>query len=461
MMINRITIENLKRIDQGTLLDPTFFTKVEDFVYEIEAEGSPDMAREIFLSVSATLNKSDESAIKKYLPILCALRLISLISVSDNEKKIFLGDNIITLLNQNYVNVKFWLKFVFSAYAAEDETQQDLQKLFVSSLSESSALISEKNIQITTGQVRPLVKNWIYDYNAYVPLNKERSASDETAYINQSPNTKLLTPDQRNLLLKLLRIYDWLRFDVLVPKKIIEDLQEAASERPILTARVNRVEKIETPIPPQPQSAFDQKISQASASAHGLDLEALKHRVEETEIRNQRSEIKDQTTIPKNSITLTPDEIKREVSAPELAAPTGSFSKEIASSQAPRNDRVGVVPPPPAVMKPVAPINASASGLRSLNDIKTIEDLKKITVMFLRQGPLQNQISNIKNQILRLAAANNLLPYYAVVVFEQSPLFQAYLKKGSSKMIDQKSDIDLSQEEFEAIADLRKEIERL
>src|SRR3989338_7426146 len=87
MMINRITIENLKRIDQGTLLDPTFFTKVEDFVYEIEAEGSPDMAREIFLSVSATLNKSDERAIKKYLPILCALRLISLISVSDNEKK--------------------------------------------------------------------------------------------------------------------------------------------------------------------------------------------------------------------------------------------------------------------------------------------------------------------------------------------------------------------------------------
>jgi hypothetical protein len=43
-----------------------------------------------------------------------------------------------------------------------------------------------------------------------------------------------------------------------------------------------------------------------------------------------------------------------------------------------------------------------------------------------------------------------------VSIFEQSPLFQEYLQMGAKKMGDASAQTDLTHEEFEAIADLKK-----
>jgi hypothetical protein len=97
----------------------------------------------------------------------------------------------------------------------------------------------------------------------------------------------------------------------------------------------------------------------------------------------------------------------------------------------------------------------------SSSTIGTVDDLKKIDLAYLRQGQLQNQMLNIKDQILTLARVNRLLPYYTVNAFEQSPLFRSYMMHGRSKLGSGEAVGDLTQAEFEAVTDLRKELERL
>jgi hypothetical protein len=117
-------------------------------------------------------------------------------------------------------------------------------------------------------------------------------------------------------------------------------------------------------------------------------------------------------------------------------------------------------------------------GLSELKEIRTIDDLSKIEPAHLRQGPLPEQIMFLKQRIGQLARENDLLPINIIPVFEQSPLFQTYLKAGSymieKNIGDEKLALDqmleefeaaglegLTQQEFEAVADLKKDLESL
>jgi hypothetical protein len=174
------------------------------------------------------------------------------------------------------------------------------------------------------------------------------------------------------------------------------------------------------------------------------------------------------------------EEIKREVAAQELPA----HKQQIASSSrpvgTPRKDEKSAAPKPVAPKPFVSPSpspdrsNAQESKGKSLDQINIIDDLKKIDLQSLRQGPAATQTQTIKAKILHLARANKLLPYYTVIAFEESPLFKAYLQVGSAMIGDSNPDrkdafknaafkagSQLTQQEFEAIADLKKEIEGL
>ena len=91
----------------------------------------------------------------------------------------------------------------------------------------------------------------------------------------------------------------------------------------------------------------------------------------------------------------------------------------------------------------------------------------------MRQGELAGQISLIRSKITALAQTNKVLPFYVVSAFEESPLYNSYLKIGAAMIADSNPnraqayeaaarDIGgdtLTLREFEAMADLRKQIE--
>ncbi|HYE22338.1 MAG TPA: hypothetical protein VD998_01975 [Verrucomicrobiae bacterium] len=212
------------------------------------------------------------------------------------------------------------------------------------------------------------------------------------------------------------------------------------------------------------------KPQQPTPVPHGTSLNALKDRVVTPTV----------TAPSKPSVPpVSANELKREITAKELPKHQEPIKPSVPAS----------VPPPIAKAEPMrtpnpTPVqmpklnNKPSSGLPSIKNINVVDDLKKIEAAHLRQGYLPEQVKLLKSKIAYLAGVNKMLPVQVATVFEQSPLFKLYLKMGSSMIAqsthDEKADFRqvavnmansgqeiLSLQEFEAIADLRKDLERM
>jgi hypothetical protein len=145
----------------------------------------------------------------------------------------------------------------------------------------------------------------------------------------------------------------------------------------------------------------------------------------------------------------------------------------------PKFDKDEVRPQASAGAIPKVRNRVAKHGLADLSSIKSLDDFGKIEPAHLRQRPLPEQIAAIKQLISKFSSQHNILPISVIPVFEQSPLFKTYLKAGSM-LIEKNSDghskiiLDeimselehmgmdsLSQQEFEAVADLKKDLETM
>lgn len=249
--------------------------------------------------------------------------------------------------------------------------------------------------------------------------------------------------------------------------------------KPLLEESIN--EKISIDTSYQQQSSDPKKSAQSNQdSEHGASLDTLMHRV-----------VDEKPTIPIAPAPINLNQIKQQVTARELpvGAPipppgkdrSGKSNKSDSMMAPPLAKPPVPLPPtmPTMVAPPIAEPKYKASdqptlGLNSLKDIQTVDDLKKIEAAHLRQGYLPEQIKFIRSKISYLAAANRLLPIQVVNIFEQGPLFKLYLQMGSeiigtsgndykqvmAKIAAAGSEV-LSFQEFEAMADLRKDLERM
>lgn len=235
----------------------------------------------------------------------------------------------------------------------------------------------------------------------------------------------------------------------------------------------------------QPTPTPTPTVTPASAQspmAHGSSLTDLRSRIQPGVVATSKPPVSPDSIVPVKTSTppppLTPTEIKREVATKELPSePKPAIPTEPQLfPKAPTPPIKVPVPPPPPPPKPrtVGPL----PGLPKLDDIVAVEDLRKIQPGHLRQGYLPDQIKLIKSKIAYLAGTNRVLPVQVANIFQESPLFKLYLKMGriliESSGMDKKATFkelagkmamsgeeSLSVEEFEAIADLRKELEQM
>ena len=253
----------------------------------------------------------------------------------------------------------------------------------------------------------------------------------------------------------------------LIPKMNDAELSELLG---ILVDEVNELKKegIDLIEDEKLEAELIAKEAMAPVPSHGASLEALKAAVSVPAPPakpnvNFAQELKKEVTTP---------EIKSAPAEPGLNAPAAAPKPAVAVKPKP----VDIPAPKPAAAKIHIP-NVTL-GLNSLNDIKSLDDLKKVEVTHLRQGDVQKQTDLIHIKIMNVAQSKRILPYYAVVAFEQSPLYKTYLTMGSLIITDPNPDrkvvfktaVDkfaatgnepLTIAEFEAIADLRKQIEQV
>jgi hypothetical protein len=239
----------------------------------------------------------------------------------------------------------------------------------------------------------------------------------------------------------------------LLPKMNFEELTELQG---ILVDEVKELKKegINLVIDPK----FEVELIE---TGHGASLSALKA-------------VAGSEKVPMTSNSFA-TELKREVVTKELAGDVKKIIPPIPPKPPVpmpviRNDVIA----PKLVVKQARPI----SNLKSIHDVRTVDDLRKIQVAHLRQGDLISQLVMIKTKIMDLIKVNKVLPFYVVAAFEDSPLFQTYLTIGANLISDDNPDRKVAYqraveqsvksgqdvlgiEEFEAIADLRKDIEQL
>jgi len=233
-----------------------------------------------------------------------------------------------------------------------------------------------------------------------------------------------------------------------------------------------------------------------SAPVHGTSLDELKQRLEAKSKPADpfTAHLKAQVGTPElKEHQHTPEELEREAKLtrqrhdvtiqPKAATtapgqdnrPAWMISQNVV---APKSKPSVIAPHRLHVPKPRSRV--ARHGLGMLDHIDSIDDLSRIEPAHLRQGALQDQVRRIRDKIAALAVANDVLPISIIPIFEQSPLFQLYIKAGSmlidrnlmspetkTSMDEIMSDLEamgeetLSDDEFAAVADLKKELETM
>lgn len=426
------------------------------------------------------------------------LRWLNPSDLESNYRKELMSNGVVRALRMGIDVLGSIRQYLFiweNEFQPDDARRADL----IYNLINNQETIGSNQINLSSGDsVLSSVQNWLKDYLSSLSGSSLGGSFEKVNYLTQNLNVKKLNSQEKEILTKVLDIYQYLKnpqgnFAIVVPdeeavsapsagpKAQVSLKQSAVPSIPVPPKQAPKPiavpvpAPVAAPIPVKPVSAFDQKLAQVSAPPpHGESLEMLKSRLEEVKpavVASAPIKPSPPTPLPKGEgsikLKMTPAEIKREVATTELPEHKQpilpAVPKPVAlAAKMPIPPAPASKPVVPQVPKPVAPKPSSLHAAPStLPPISVMDDLKKIDIRYLRAGALPSQVSNLKSAILNLAHANNMIPFYAVQAFEQSPLFQSYLAHGSSIFGGGAANADLSQEEFEAVADLRNELERM
>jgi hypothetical protein len=482
-------LEEVEKLSIDELRNDSVIIAIEETAEDDQYENEPMAAREFYEVIENLLVKyggqiNGTDIYRRLYAIKTRLFWQGLPAMDKKLKKESLHENLIYALKNN-IEVASYIDSYLHVFEFGVGPDNDERRMFVNSLTINEEPIGSQPIKFKTGEsVRNTVTNWIKDYLSYAdPTSIKGESYEMTQYMFSSPNVKTLSPDDKILLSKVLSIYNLLKNPKYIPVIEPEETQPAPSKPATASFIPPQASKpamdMPKPLPVSPyntpapttmtekeMTAFEKKLAQVSVPApeKALNLEVLKQ---------------------SKPATMSVEEIKREIKAREL--PASEVPKVTASKLPVKMATPPVRPTPPTAPKPSAtfvsskiaesklsapaPIPRSMASPRptpsvmsnlsdNLTEIKKLDDLKKIDVGHLRRGPLLQQIDILKNKIISIARANRIIPFYALSTFEESPLFKMYLAHGNAMFAGQTISSGLTPEEFGAIADLRREIQK-
>lgn len=469
---------------------------------------------------------------REYLRMLTVLKGSMLSNMSDSDMAAFLKEDLLFALEVPDFELEDKLNDVFALARGFPVRIDVLRKLFFHALEENLEYLGTSGLQINNEDIErpPTIRNWILDYNQFAaslasPTVQQikRGGVERAAYITQSENVRNLTDDERQILLRLLEIYDWLKFGFTQTTQVKSpSVRQLSPDKPtrVLVPPAPRLQIpkppvfVETPklpvivAPPIITSVVKPVPDFIKPKVQGITPEELKREVMTPELPSYiplEPKVIETIKPPVISAEVKPAPVAQQQMSRQAIPPVPRPVQPQTRTVVPPVERQVVPSPKPAQPPPaksVAPLisspnpairqpiynppapksNFSSSqtlaGLRSLEDIKYVDDLKKIQIAHLRQGSLPPQVAKIKSKISYLAAVNHLFPQEVVSIFELSPLFRLYLTVGNAMISNTSADRrtafeeaiskikasgneDMTLSEFETVADLKKDIERM
>lgn len=477
------TIETLSVSELSQKLsDPDFQDAIDFDIDMVLSENAPGSSLVLLRKLESAMKQAklppDLSA--KYNKVLIQLKSSAFSKLTPQEGSELISKHLLASLKSD-LDLSQHIRSLFLYPDASDFKKVDL---LLRGLEANNELLVNNIISNDGKQYAGTIGNIIRLYKSSPDFTTGGSLGVAN-FLTNNKNIKLLDKEAIEILREVLSIYEWIRLNAVPKESLIKnnveiprEIPRTVSPKPAIPQKPApelQISKPVAPAPPKLTSDFDKKLaSMAAPTSHGQDLEVIRKQMERKASPAPKPPIAPPKINPQGN-KMTPDEIKREVSTEELPPhrePANVFKPQ-ASPAAPEPAA------PKPVVRPVDETPYHAAGeleteLRSLDQVSTIDDLKKVNLSNLREGPVDVQTETLKSKILSLANANKLLPFYAVSAFEQSPLFRSYLQVGSAMIADSNSDritafkdaaarigSQLTLQEFEAIADLKKEIERL
>mgnify|MGYP001605518717 CR=1 FL=1 len=209
--------------DRKQLADPAVLKQFSNLVREIVRADNREQAIEgrfvledMLLGEYPQLATENREIYNQYQEQIALLKFVVLSARPLPEIEKLLRDYSLLALRSG-IPVQLKLQEVLDVYndiLMEGKIAESLAKAFLSSaesLGQESLLLKG-----TDNTVSPTIGNWIRDYlqssSPSLDPDQRPGSIERISYFNQSPNVRKLSKDVGDLLLRMIELYDWLRF---------------------------------------------------------------------------------------------------------------------------------------------------------------------------------------------------------------------------------------------------------
>lgn len=168
----------------------------------------------------ANLRNLNGELYKHYEQIIAILELAALPAGTDEDVAFFFAHNLIPVLVLGYAVDEQVARFLAVNAYGDPRMEVEKRSVIIQGLARNVELLGEQQLKLRSGglPVDQTLANWLRDYNSYFDTSRERGSTEEVSYLDRSENVRIVSPVERNILLKVIQLYDFVRFPGVVPR---------------------------------------------------------------------------------------------------------------------------------------------------------------------------------------------------------------------------------------------------
>jgi len=205
-----------EKIILSELKDHDIYLALHDLVLSFDLAGEIGEAQGLYNKLTLLLKGAgsdfDQELLGKYKKLLVLLQFISLPLQTDEVISKLFKENLLIAIYHG-IDVKGKIELYIMFFSTNDFAER-LSRIILKSLSENSERIGGKSLEIK-GELKPLdplVKNWLKDYINFSVNYRIRDDLSLSIYINQSKNIKQLSKKEVEVIIAIIKIYNFLHF---------------------------------------------------------------------------------------------------------------------------------------------------------------------------------------------------------------------------------------------------------
>lgn len=303
--IKPIYVVDIPSLTAQKLNDPEVFEGVRDLVQALtEINDSPNALKlsqkiESILGKSVGESKIEPKLYQEYLKLSAISKFVSLINLKNQQIEELFKTKLLPALSSKQIDIMEQINYYLLAFG-DGKSALDLINSINKGLSNNEETLGKSNLRLKDGKTLPAyLKNWLLVYNQFTEKTKSRGALEHGNFIARDVNVRKLSEKEKKILLKLLKIYDFLRFpyegETQVTKKrereeeTVIDLRKKAVARKIKKPKKASITVVE-PITkvPAPTSKKPPTIHQQIQSAYQGDPKFEQDLAKEEELLGQK-----------------------------------------------------------------------------------------------------------------------------------------------------------------------------